>query len=210
MNLTAKQLEIVRFIWKYRKTRGISPTLSEIASVLGVSKITVHEHVSILERKKALTKEKYQSRSLNLTPEVIELLEETERQQKQEQGEYSLPLLGYIAAGQPIEALEQAEEVDLSDMVNIARSSYVLRVKGESMIDEGIRDGDYVIVERRATARNGEMVVAIVDGGDATLKKFYREGDRIRLQPANEAMEPIWVASCEVRGVVVGVMRRYT
>lgn len=209
MNLTAKQLEIVKFLWKYRKTRGISPTLSDIAAELGVSKITVHEHVSILERKGALTKEKYQSRSLNLTPTVIELLESTERVQRQQEERFSLPLLGYIAAGRPIEALEVAEEVDLSDMVNTSRSSYVLRVKGDSMIDEGIRNGDFVICERRQVARNGETVVAIIADGEATLKKFYREGDRIRLQPANETMEPIYTDNCEVRGVVVGVMRRY-
>ena len=209
MNLTAKQLEIVKFLWKYRKTRGISPTLSDIAAELGVSKITVHEHVSILERKGALTKEKYQSRSLNLTPSVIELLESTERAQRQQEERFSLPLLGYIAAGRPIEALEVAEEVDLSDMVNTGRSSYVLRVKGDSMIDEGIRSGDFVICERRQVARNGETVVAIIADGEATLKKFYREGERIRLQPANETMEPIYTDSCEVRGVVVGVMRRY-
>jgi repressor LexA len=207
MNLTPKQLEIVQFIVDYRERKGLAPTLEEIARELGVSKITIYEHVAQLEKKGAITKQKYQSRSLTVAPALIaELKSRREATQTQT---FSLPLLGKIAAGQPIEAVEVPEEIDLSDMVRRDRASYILRVKGSSMIDEGIRNGDYVIVENRNWASNGETVVAVINDNEATLKKFYREGDRIRLQPANAEMEPIYVDKCDIRGVVVGVLRKY-
>ena len=118
-------------------------------------------------------------------------------------------MLGRIAAGAPIEAIEDVEELDLADVVRRDRASYALRVRGDSMIDEGIRDGDYVLVENRNWASNGETVVAIVSENEATLKTYYKEAGRIRLQPANETMAPIYVDRCEIRGVVVGVLRRY-
>lgn len=207
MNLTPKQLEIVQFIVDYRERKGLAPTLEEIARELGVSKITIYEHVAQLEKKGAITKQKYQSRSLTVAPQLIAELK-TRRDSAQTQT-FSLPLLGRIAAGQPIEAVEVPEEIDLSDMVRRDRASYILRVKGNSMIDEGIRNGDFVIVENRNWASNGETVVAIVNENEATLKKFYREGDRIRLQPANQELQPIYVDKCEIRGVVVGVLRKY-
>ena len=207
MNLTPKQLEIVQFIVDYRERKGLAPTLEEIARELGVSKITIYEHVAQLEKKGAITKQKYQSRSLTVAPALINELK-TRRDSTQTQT-FSLPLLGRIAAGQPIEAIEVPEEIDLSDMVRRDRASYILRVKGNSMIDEGIRNGDFVIVENRNWASNGETVVAVVNENEATLKKFYREGDRIRLQPANPDMQPIYVDKCDIRGVVVGVLRKY-
>jgi len=207
MNLTPKQLEIVQFIVDYREKKGLAPTLEEIARELGVSKITIYEHVAQLEKKGAITKQKYQSRSLTVAPALVaELKSRREAQQPQT---FTLPLLGRIAAGQPIEAVEVPEEIDLSDMVRRDRASYILRVKGNSMVDDGIRNGDYVIVENRNWASNGETVVAIINENEATLKKFYREGERIRLQPANADMQPIYVDKCEIRGVVVGVLRKY-
>jgi repressor LexA len=208
MNLTPKQLQILELIVDYREKRGLAPTLAEIADTLGVSKITVYEHIAQLEKKGALTKQKYQSRSLNVRPELIDELRKRRTSRPPSDG-YKLPLLGRIAAGRPIEAIEAPEEVDLADMVRRDRASYVLRVKGNSMIDDGIRDGDFVIVESRSSAANGEMVVAIVPDNEATLKRFYRDGDRIRLQPANPDLAPLLVDSCEIRGVVVGVLRRY-
>ncbi|HVY60227.1 MAG TPA: transcriptional repressor LexA [Planctomycetota bacterium] len=207
MNLTPKQLEIVQFIVDYRERKGLAPTLEEIARELGVSKITIYEHVAQLEKKGAITKQKYQSRSLTVAPALIAELR-TRREASQTQT-FSLPLLGKIAAGQPIEAVEVPEEIDLSDMVRRDRASYILRVKGNSMVDEGIRNGDYVIVENRNWASNGETVVAVINDNEATLKKFYREGERIRLQPANAEMAPIYVDKCDIRGVVVGVLRKY-
>ena len=207
MNLTPKQLEIVNFIVDYRDRKGLAPTLEEIARELGVSKITIYEHVAQLEKKGAITKQKYQSRSLTVSPALVGELKS--RRDNQSQSTFTIPLLGRIAAGAPIEAIEVPEEVDLSDMIRRDRASYLLRVKGNSMVDEGIRNGDFVIVENRNWASNGETVVAIINENEATLKKFYREGDRVRLQPANAEMQPIYVDKCEIRGVVVGVLRKY-
>ncbi|MFC1707236.1 transcriptional repressor LexA [Planctomycetota bacterium] len=208
MNLTPKQLEIVRFIVAYRERKGLAPTLEEIARELGVSKITVYEHVAQLERKGAVTKQKYQSRSLVVNEDLVAELRDLDRRNRATP-EHVLPLLGKIAAGQPIEAVVDDEELDLSDIMRRDRVSYALKVKGQSMVDEGIRSGDYVLVESRNWAANGETVVAIVDENEATLKKYYKEGKRIRLQPANPDMEPMVVDRCEIRGVVVGVLRRY-
>ena len=224
MNLTSKQNEIVKFIWSFRKMNGIAPTLSEIAESMGVSKITIHEHIALLERKGAVKKEKYQSRSLRLNRGVVKELERVEgelaRSRGRDAGEPerrrrratpTVPLLGRIAAGSPIDAIEDPEELDLADAAGFDRASYALRVRGESMIEEGIRDGDIVLVEARANPRDGETVVAVLEGDEATLKKFYRSGDRYRLVPANAALRPVEVPrdGLEIRGVVVGVVRRY-
>ena len=119
----------------------------------------------------------------------------------------SLPLLGEIAAGRPLEAIEHEQAVDLADLCRMERASYVLRVRGDSMIEDGIHDGDYVLVERRNDARDGETVVAILENDEATLKRFYRQKNRFKLEPANAALKPIYVDKLEVRGVVVGVVR---
>jgi repressor LexA len=121
----------------------------------------------------------------------------------------TLPFLGVIAAGSPLEAIENAETLDVDDLVPSGPDVYVLKVKGDSMIEDGIREGDYILVQRRSTARSGETVVAVLDGGEATLKRFYREGSRIRLEPANRNLSPIVVDSVEIRGVVIGLLRRY-
>jgi repressor LexA len=235
MNLTAKQNEIVRFIWTYRRTHGIAPTLSEIADALGVSKITVHEHIGLLEKKGAIKKEKYQSRSLTLSRAVVRVLESVDRERERlglaansasskagaessedeevpPSGGPSVPLLGKIAAGSPIEALEDDQELDIASTLRLDRASYALRVRGDSMIDDGIHDGDYVLIERRTTPRDGETVVAVLEGNEATLKRFYRDGPQsFRLVPANTRLQPITVpkSKLEIRGVVVGQLRRY-
>jgi repressor LexA len=199
MKLTPKQLRIVEFIRRYNRQYELSPTLEEIATELGVSKVTVFEHLKALERKGAVTRSYHKARSVELAPELARSPDE----------ELTLPLVGLIAAGQPIEAVETPDSLDLSSMFRLKEGPYVLRVRGNSMVDEGIHDGDYVIIEKRATAENGETVVAVLPDGDATLKKFYRESGRIRLQPANPDMEPIYVAQCDIRGVVIGVLRKY-
>jgi len=195
MFLTPKQLEIVNFIRSFRERHGYSPTLEEIGRHLGVSPITVFEHVGALEKKGAISRARHRARSIELIEARIESRE--------------FPLLGYIAAGKPIEAVETPETIDISEMMVGDKDCYVLRVRGDSMIDEHIRDGDYVIVENRKTARNGETVVALINGEEVTLKKFYKEKNRIRLQPANPKMKPIYVKDVEIRGVVVGVVRKY-
>jgi repressor LexA len=199
MNLTPRQLEIVNFIRDYFAENGYAPTMQEMADHLGVSRPTVFEHIEALEAKGALRRQALRSRGIELAPELT--------------GKVTvLPLVGRIAAGQPIEAIEEAEVLDLEALFRgRLGETFVLQVRGNSMIDEQIRDGDYIIVEKRFDARDGETVVALLDSGDATLKKFYREPDRIRLQPANPTMRPIYVDPDGVRiqGVVIGVLRKY-
>ncbi len=197
--ITPRQMQILRFIRDFRQHHGYSPTMQEIGDALSLAKVTAFEHVTALARKGLLTRgPKHHARSLEVNPDFAFPDEETAR----------LPLVGRIAAGRPIEAIEDYEEIDLEEMFSSRSETFVLEVTGESMIDEGIRDGDYVICERRNTPRNGETVVAVLDDGEATLKKFYRERDRIRLQPANPAFQPIYARNVEIRGVVIGVIRR--
>jgi repressor LexA len=202
MNLTPRQLDVVVAIRNYRHLNGYAPTMQELADQLGTSKVTIFEHVGALERKRVIRRDKHKARSLEIISE--ERLPDENRSTK-------LPMLGNIAAGSPIEAIENREEIDLEQMFHSRSGVYVLRVRGESMIDDHLCDGDYVVIERRENARNGEQVVALLDTGEATLKRFYREGGKIRLQPANRAMEPRIVNAdqCRVQGVVIGVLRSY-
>jgi repressor LexA len=203
MNLTPRQTDVVVAIRNYRHLHGYSPTMQELADQLGTSKVTIFEHVGSLEKKRVLRRDKHKARSLELVSD--EQLPDENRNTK-------LPLLGNIAAGSPIEAIENREELDLEQLFSARKGVYVLRVRGESMIDDHLCDGDFVVIERRETARNGEQVVALLDSGEATLKRFYREGARIRLQPANKTMEPRIVDAdrCKVQGVVIGVVRSYS
>lgn len=206
MSLTPKQVEIFRLIRDARMSQGFSPTLQELAAQLGVSRVTVHEHVEQLIKKGALTRETNKARSLSVA-EDFALPDEMH-------DGLSFPLVGRIAAGYPIERLQDDESLNLESFFGPRTGSvgatFALQVEGESMQDEGIFDGDYVIIERRNTARNGERVVALLPEGESTLKTFFKEKDgRIRLQPANEAFEPIIVDDCQIQGVVIGVLRRY-
>jgi repressor LexA len=202
MALTKRQKEILDYITDHIEENGYAPTFEEIADSFGYGSLaTVHEHVSNLERKGYIRKAYNQSRS-------IELVEGTAVP-----GAVELPLMGMVAAGHPIEAIPDQETVLVPpDLLRRRGNNYVLRVVGDSMIEEQIRDGDYIIVNSRSTAENGEMVVALVDGEAATVKKLYREpGGRIRLQPANERLQPMMYEAdrVSVQGVVVGVIRRY-
>ena len=202
MPLTKRQKEILDHIDGFIAERGYAPSFEEIAHHFGYSSLaTVHEHLSNLERKGYIRKSYNESRS-------IELVKPEEGPQAVE-----LPLLGAIAAGLPIEAVEQTETFAVPpDMVRRGRDNYVLKVQGDSMIEEQIKDGDYIVVSQQDSADNGQMVVALVDGEAATVKKLYREpGNRIRLQPANERMDPIVVDArqVQVQGIVVGVIRKY-
>jgi repressor LexA len=203
MNLTPRQLDVVVAIRNYRHLNGYAPTMQELADQLGTSKVTIFEHVGALERKRVIRRDKHKARSLEIISE--DKLPDENRSTK-------LPMLGNIAAGSPIEAIENREEIDLEQMFQSRSGVYVLRVRGESMIDDHLCDGDYVVIERRENARNGEQVVALLDSGEATLKRFYKEGGgKIRLQPANRAMEPRIVNAdqCRIQGVVIGVLRSY-
>ncbi len=196
--LTPKQLRILTLIRDYQRKRGYSPTMQELADVLGVTKVTVFEHVAVLEKKGLLRRSKHRARSLELTPQAV----------FPDEASNNLPLAGLIAAGAPIEAVEDQEVVNLEDMFTTRRGAYVLKVSGNSMIDEHICDGDLVVVERRETAENGETVVALLESGEATLKKYYRERNGIRLQPANPDLSPIHVKNVNIQGVVIGVLRQ--
>jgi repressor LexA len=203
MNLTPRQTDVVVAIRDFRHLHGYSPTMQELADQLGTSKVTIFEHVGALEKKRVIRRDRHMARSLTIISD--EKLPDENRNTK-------LPLLGSIAAGVPIEAVENREELDLETMFNARNGVYVLRVRGESMIEDHLCDGDYVVIERRENARNGEQVVALLDNGEATLKRYYKEsGGKIRLQPANRTMEPriVDVNKCRVQGVVIGVLRSY-
>jgi repressor LexA len=204
MNLTPKQLKILQLIRDHRIACGYSPTMQELADELGVSKVTVFEHVEALIKKGALKREPNKARSLSIAESAI-IPDEAEP--------LRFPLVGRIAAGHPIEKFPQTDQISLEQLfgprVGQKAGVFALRVEGDSMRDEGILDGDYVLVERRQTARNGERVVALLANGETTLKTFYKDSKRIRLQPANPEFEPIIVDHCDIQGVVMGVLRRY-
>jgi len=206
MASTNRQRQVYDFISGFVQKNGYSPSFEEIGDGMGLSSLaTVHKHVTNLEKKGLLKRDYNRSRSIDVLP-VRGLFK---RQQKAP-SDLALPLMGRIAAGQPIEAVENPETISLGDITR-SRDVFVLQVKGESMKDEHIVDGDYVLVEKTESARDGEIVVALVEGTDATLKRLYREGANIRLQPSNAAMKPIVVAarSVQVQGRVVGVLRKY-
>ena len=199
--LTPRQLAILQFIRDYRRSRGYSPTMQEVADELGITKVTVFEHIGKLADKGLIRRLAYRARSLELTSSVS----------FPDERPGTLPLLGRIAAGHPIEAIENPETLDLEEVFAGRGERFVLKVTGDSMIDDHIRDGDYVVVEKRTRVRDGEAVVALLAGGEATLKRFYREGKRVRLQPANPEFAPIMVPAdrIDVQGVVIGVIRKY-
>jgi repressor LexA len=199
--LTKRQREILDYLQEFIQQHGYAPSLEEIGRRFSLSSLaTVHKHLTNLQEKGFIRRSWNRSRSVELlsAPTGHRALE--------------LPMLGYVAAGVPIEAVATAETIAVPEDLAGKRETYVLRVKGDSMIDEQIRDGDYVVVEDRKTADNGEMVIALVGGSDVTLKKFYREHGRIRLQPANPTMQPMLFdpSQVQVQGVVVGMMRKYS
>jgi repressor LexA len=204
--LTRRQREILDFFEAYQKRKGISPTLEEIAQALGVNKVTVFGHVAELEKKGVLTRAKRGiSRGLQIVGSA-----EGEGLDHAAHSPTAVPILGKIAAGAPIDTIENPETLDLQDLLPRDRDVYALRVKGNSMIEDSIRDGDLVLVERRSTAHNGEIVVAVLPEEEATLKRLYKEPDgRYRLQPANSTMSPIYTDELEIRGVVLAVLRQY-
>jgi repressor LexA len=202
MILTRRQKEVWDYLEDYIAAHGYAPTLEEIGAHFGLSSLaTVHKHLSNLERKGLIARKWNLSRAIEITPP------------KKTTQAVELPLLGRVAAGAPIEAIEVDDTLAIPvDFIRRPHHAFALQVKGESMVGEGILDGDYVVVEQRPTADNGETVVAVMNG-EATVKKLYRErSGRVRLQPANPHMDPIVVKEkdLEIRGVVVAVLRKYT
>ncbi len=206
MAITRRQRQVYDFISRFVSEKGYSPSFEEIGDGLGLNSLaTVHKHISNLEKKGLLTRDYNRSRSIDLLPPKGKL-----KQSMAVNSSMVLPLRGRIAAGRPIEAVENTESISLADFVR-SKEVYVLEVGGDSMQDEGILDGDYVLVENTKIAHDGDIVVALVDGVENTLKRMYREGDQIRLQPSNSAMAPIVVhaSSVQIQGKVIGVLRKY-
>lgn len=192
--LTPRQREIYEFLKDKILNRGYGPTVREIGAHFDIkSPNGVMCHLKALEKKGLITRESHMSRAIQLT----------ESPQKR----MSLPLAGQIAAGSPVLAEEDSERVDFADLFD-AEDHFCLKVKGDSMIEDHISEGDFVIVNKQSSCRDGEIVVALVDGQEATLKRFYKERDRVRLEPANSSMKPIYANNVDILGVVVGVIRR--
>ncbi|MEC7640732.1 MAG: transcriptional repressor LexA [Nitrospinota bacterium] len=197
MYLTPRQQEIYTYTRDHICSKGYAPSIMEIARRFKLtSPATVHKHLTHLETKRLIRRQRHQNRGIELVAEAGNAL--------------AYVLLGRIAAGKPIEALEHRETISIMPEAR-GKDVFVLQVKGNSMIDDHIQDGDYVIAEKRDHAENGETVVALLDGENATLKRFYQEKNHIRLQPANPKMEPIIVkkGKVEIQGVVIGVMRKF-
>ncbi len=195
--LTKRQREILDFLCTFQRKRGYAPSLEEIASHFGLSAVsTVHEHLTNLTEKGYLRRGWNRARSIEplVAGEAVDV-----------------PLAGTVAAGEPIEAIEVPESIALPPGFTGRGETFVLRVKGDSMVGDGILDGDLIVVEKRSRVENGAMAVVLVGGGEATVKRFYQDGERVRLRPSNPEMEEIVLpaADVEVRGVVTGLMRRY-
>ncbi|MGH9344871.1 MAG: transcriptional repressor LexA [Terriglobia bacterium] len=229
MALTRRQKQVLDFLADFITRRGYSPSFAEIGESMGLSSVaTVHKHIGNLERKGFIKRGYNRSRSIDVVAmpgpvpfakvparaasRKLVVLGAADRASAEESPKFEFPLLGLIAAGYPVEALPASETFSLGDFARGSGDIFVLKVKGDSMIDDHICDGDYILVERATQAANGEIVVALIDGSDATLKRFFREPDgNVRLQPANSQMDPIVLPSRSVRlqGRVIGVLRKY-
>ena len=197
-----RQKQILDFIKQHIQISGTAPTLKEIAQSLGVSSLaTVHEHLITLEEKGLIKRKTGKTRSIKLMEDEVPV----------SINGIEVPILGYIAAGSPIEPYtDPSASMSIPpSMASSAKRTYLLQVKGESMIEEQIRDGDYVVIEQSETANNGDIVVALLDNGMATLKRFFKETTRVRLEPANSKMSPIFVRNVRIQGKVVGLIRKY-
>jgi repressor LexA len=199
MAITRRQKDVLDFIREFVERCGYSPSFEEIARGLELNSLaTVHKHISNLEKKGLLQRGHNRSRSIDILPE------------QSRSATPEIPLLGRIAAGRPVEASEMRETLSLSDLVD-NKPVFALQVRGESMRDDHIMSGDYVLIEKTAAARQGEIVVALVDGFETTLKRYYLEGDMVRLQPANQEMEPIYAPASNVaiQGRVLAILRKF-
>jgi len=202
VTLYRRQRQILDFVSQYIQKYGYSPTLAEIAQAIGVSSLaTVHEHLETMAKKKIIRRYRGAVRGLEIL----------EKNLGQVTKGVELPVLGFIAAGQPIEPhTDPNATLSVSPgLVSGKKRNFVLQVKGSSMIDEGILDGDFVVIEQQEAAKNGEIVVALLENGFATLKRFFKEATRIRLEPANSQMAPIFAKNVKIQGKVIGVVRRY-
>ncbi|MHC4167929.1 MAG: transcriptional repressor LexA [Planctomycetota bacterium] len=210
IQLTPRQLQLLTMVARFQENRCYSPTLAEMASELEISRSTVYEHIGELRRKGLLSDSANKARSLKISSKARRLLNnlaETDHQADPTEPA-GIPLSGTVAAGVPIEAVENAESLSLNTCFGTGDNVFALEVRGDSMVGADIHEGDYVICRRQGVARDGELVVAIVDQENATLKRFYRERNRARLQPANDDYRPIYSDNCRVEAVVIGLVRK--
>jgi repressor LexA len=216
--LTPRQLQLLKLVAGFQESRCYSPTLGEMASELNISRSTVFEHIAELRKKGLLCGSPNRARSLTLSLQAHELLSCPGRDALQcfagrsvpfnPSDPAGIPLAGRVAAGAPLEAVENIESLSLASCFGDGDDLFALEVTGDSMINEDIREGDYVICRRSRVAENGQLVIAIVDDENATLKRFYKEADRARLQPANDDYQPIYSDNCRIEAVVIGLVRR--
>jgi repressor LexA len=215
IRLTPRQLELLRMIAAYQQSRCYSPTLAEMAAELNISRSTIFEHIAELRRKGLLYGSPNKARSLKASSKALELLNRSSAQDFNNSGINShpsesegIPLAGKVAAGLPLEAVENTESLSLQTCFGSGDDIFALEVNGESMIDEDIRPGDYVICRSSNAAHDGQLVVAIVDDENATLKRFYKEKNHARLEPANNTFQPIYSKNCRIEAVVIGLVRK--
>ena len=208
--LTPRQLQLLKAIRVFQASRCYSPTIAELALELAISRSTVFEHIAELRKKGLLSALPARARSLKLTSKAQKLLNclNNDSSNPCSQPPAGIPLVGKVAAGLPIEAIEDTEFLSLSSHFGSSDDIFALEVTGDSMAGADIRNGDFVICRRTALANNGQLVIAIVDEKEATLKRFYREESQIRLQPANDDYEPIYSEACRIEAVVVGLVRK--
>ncbi len=216
--LTPRQLQILRFVAESRSRNGFSPTLQEMAKSLQLSKVTVFEHAAALVRKGLLLRQPNRARSLTLNPDfdwthlegpsdILESQPSPRPTDQDDPGQF--PLLGEIAAGCPLEAVENPDCLDMKTLFDTHCDTFALRVSGESMIDDHIRSGDYVLVQKTSQARDGQTVVALMENGEATLKKVFRENKGYRLEGANANFKPVYTEELQIQGIVIGLVRQY-
>ena len=211
IQLTPRQLQLLQMVARFQENRCYSPTLAEMASELNISRSTVFEHLAELRRKGLLSGYQNKARSLKVSSHGQELLSGLSEQNSSTDFTEvkGIPLAGSVAAGVPVEAIENIESLSLSSAFGSGDDIFALEVSGDSMIDEDIHQGDYVICRRSRIAHDGQLVVAIVDDENATLKRFYKEKGRARLQPANDDYQPIYTDNCRIEAVVIGLIRKF-
>lgn len=207
--ITPRQLTVLNVIAQFEDRQCYSATIAEIAQELGISRTTIFEHIAALREKKMLTNSKGKARSSIITAKGRRLLDEQLQKAQVSEMYATIPLLGRVAAGYAIEAIEDRNTLALTDLFGNSDDIFSLQIAGESMIDAGISNGDYVICKRAVNAHNGQIVIAIIDENEVTVKKFYQEPDRIRLQPANEAFEPIYTQNCRIEAIVIGLLHSF-
>jgi repressor LexA len=208
-DITPRQLQLLQAMVTFADRYCYLPTIAELASLLNISRSTVFEHIAELRKKGLLCESKLLARSSKPTPKALKLLKSSTANQTQFLSQqHDIPLLGRVAAGKPVDAAENRETLSLADCFGSGDDVFALEVTGDSMIEEGISAGDYVICKKADTARNGQIVVALTENESTTLKKFCREDSRVRLEPANKDYDPIYTDDCQIQAVAVGLVKK--